>query len=70
MWSPLVLRLLDLIMWFVDKWAETEATKAKWKAAVDAAREQYRQNGTYDIPAMKREYDQLQKDLRAGKWKV
>jgi hypothetical protein len=63
-------RLLELALYFVEKWSKDEKLKEKMRADVEEARKTYATKGQAEPSRIKKDYDELQDDLRNGKWKV
>jgi hypothetical protein len=64
------IKALELLLYFVNKWSKDEQLKAKLAADILEARKKYYAGGSGEASKIKQDYDQLQDDLKNGKWKV
>ena len=68
--GSIIVLLLKLISSGVSLWAKDQKTKDEWAAAVKRAQERYNSEGAGQASTMKKDYDDLQKDLKNGKYKI
>jgi hypothetical protein len=68
--GSIIVLILQLISSGVSLWAKDQKTKDEWAAAVKRARDKYNSEGAGQPAEMKKDYDDLQKDLKDGKYKI
>lgn len=69
-WGSVIVKVFELVGFFVQKWAKDQKTKEEWARLTDQARSKYNSQGADDSAQIKRDYDELQDDLRNGRNKL
>ena len=63
-------KLLELGLVLVNKWAKDQKTRDEWERLVNEARRTYNQKGATEASDLKRDYDEIKKDLKDGNFRL
>jgi hypothetical protein len=70
LWGQIVVKAMELVSFFLNRWGKNEAQKEDWKRLTEEARQKYNRQGSSESSQIKKDYDELQQDIKDGKWKV
>ena len=62
--------ILAIITFFLERWSKNEQLKAEWKKLVETATKKYNEKQSQESIEIKNDYDDLDKDLSQGKFKL
>ena len=68
--GQITILFLQLINAFVSMWSKDQKIKDDWAAALKRAKDNYNSVGAGQSSEMKKDYDDLQKELKEGKHKL
>jgi len=68
--GQIVVKAMELVSFFLGLWGKNEQEKEEWKRLTEEARQKYNRQGSSESSQIKKDYDELQQDIKDGKWKV
>jgi hypothetical protein len=70
LWGQIVVKAMELVSFFLGLWGKNEQKKEEWQRLIEQARQKYNRQGSSESSQIKKDYDELQQEIKDGKWKV